>query len=535
VNAARAELFNRIADDVADPADVAALEQLLDADPAARRDYLAFMWLHASLHRDYAATVDHDGNRPGRPGRGPSFPGWAAAILVAATVAAGLGVAAWGARSSASAPIATIAKTRFLLVADDSPQLVEGTRIGPGRLGILSGAVEMHLDNGVRIVLQGPGKIDLVSAMQAFLSQGDAVVRVPEGMSGFRLDTPSAKVLDLGTEFAVRSSGGSVTDVQVFDGEVIATPGSATGSAYPVRLTEGQAWRFTGDAAAVEIPYDERRFVRILPDTVVERRPAIAETVHWPKKMESILGRPRIEEIVVHPAGRVEIDGRLEDWAHAPGFTVAADAADAAEWVDGRMMYDAQRLYIAAHVGDPFPMQSVINPDIDPNRGWQGGGVQVRLSTDRQLGWPAVGDSATFFQDRGLVPTDDELAAAQNPRLSHLTMWYHAPSERACLAIAHGMALERLDVNPAGFEGRFRSDADGRGYVLEYAIPWRLLGAADAVPRSGDVLATAWQVFWSDESGQMWRKHTVEVRNLAEPARVWVWERAVNWGRAIYR
>jgi hypothetical protein len=114
-------------------------------------------------------------------------------------------------------------------------------------------------------------------------------------------------------------------------------------------------------------------------------------------------------------------------------------------------------------------------------------------------------------------------------------MWYHAPSERACLAIAHGMALERLDVNPAGFEGRFRSDADGRGYVLEYAIPWRLLGAADAVPRSGDVLATAWQVFWSDESGQMWRKHTVEVRNLAEPARVWVWERAVNWGRAIYR
>ena len=90
-------------------------------------------------------------------------------------------------------------------------------------------------------------------------------------------------------------------------------------------------------------------------------------------------------------------------------------------------------------------------------------------------------------------------------------------------------------MNPDGFEGSFHRDADGRGYVLEYAIPWRLLGAADDPPRSGDVLAAAWQVFWSDEAGQMWREQLVEIRNLAEPPRMWVWERAANWGRAVYR
>jgi len=49
------------------------------------------------------------------------------------------------------------------------------------------------------------------------------------------------------------------------------------------------------------------------------------------------------------------------------------------------------------------------------------------------------------------------------------------------------------------------------------------------------VLAAAWQVFWSDDAGQMLRKQLVEVRNLAEPLRIWVWERAANWGRAEYR
>ena len=71
--------------------------------------------------------------------------------------------------------------------------------------------------------------------------------------------------------------------------------------------------------------------------------------------------------------------------------------------------------------------------------------------------------------------------------------------------------------------------------VLEYAIPWRLLNAADDPPRSGDVLAAAWQVHWSDESGRLWRDQMVEIRNRREPPRIMVWERAATWGRVEFR
>jgi hypothetical protein len=66
-------------------------------------------------------------------------------------------------------------------------------------------------------------------------------------------------------------------------------------------------------------------------------------------------------------------------------------------------------------------------------------------------------------------------------------------------------------------------------------IPWRLLNAADDPPRAGDVLAAAWQIHWSDESGRLWRDQMVEIRNRREPPRIMVWERAAMWGRVEFR
>ena len=114
-------------------------------------------------------------------------------------------------------------------------------------------------------------------------------------------------------------------------------------------------------------------------------------------------------------------------------------------------------------------------------------------------------------------------------------MWHHAPTGRACLAVAQGMNLNALVVNPAGVTGAFRRDADGRGYVVEYAIPWRVLHAEDDPPRKGDQLAAAWQVHWSDAAGRIWQDQLVEIRNPYEPHAIMVWERAASWGRAEFR
>lgn len=479
--------------------------------------------------------------------------------LFAAGVALGLVLVAGGvalvarqrpdtAAEQSETHLATVTKTRFLLLGADSATggkkpLTVGTPLAAGRLAILGGAIELALRNGVVIVLEGPGEIELESDTQAFLHAGSAVVRVPKGMSGFRLDTTSTDVLDLGTEFAVRVMPDRATDVQVYDGAVVATGKlGAAESRFPQRLEMGQAARFSPspERPPQTIPYAAERFVRrIEADPGVELGYGLppAGAADEARDLRRLFGAPRHESIVVsRPAEPIVIDGRLDDWRSAVGFTSSLDGGDdCPEWVDGRMMYDDECLYIAASVGDPAPLKNTFDPLVDAFAAWRGGGVQVRLSTDREQGWPVAANAPNYFGMRQQVPTPEQRAAAENPRLAHLTMWFHAPSQMPCLSIAHGMLVEQIVVNPSGFRGAFAASPGGRGYTLEYAIPWRLLNCQRDPPRSGDTLAAAWQVSFSDAGGRLWRDQIVELRSRAEPPRIFVWERAATWGRAEYQ
>ena len=481
--------------------------------------------------------------------------GWAAALFGAAVITAVVAMlllspsnqahAPAPARLAASVPaatvpLATITRSQFLLAGDAAKSFAVGKAIGAGRVVILDGALELTLKNGVVITLEGPADLDLGGEMEAFLHDGSAVVRMPEGTDGFRLKTATADVLDLGTEFAVKASYGFFTDVQVYEGAVIAT-GRSSGAAprFPKRLEAGQSARFSphGPEEPEPIPYSESRFIRRLPADAgipLPSKPNISRDV-----VEEIRqwGRPQFDSIAVHRAPEtVTIDGRLDEWQKGPGFVSFRDGTPSCpDWADGRMMYDDGHLYIAAHVGDPEPMRSVVDPAINPGDGWRGGSVQVRLSTDRQMGWPADGNTAGYFIQRQLEPTPEQKVAARNLRLAHLTLWYHAPSQTPCLTINHGMRFDDLVLSPSGFRAAFTRDADAKGYVLEYAIPWTLLNCADDPPRAGDMLAAVWQVNWSDAAGRMRRDHMVEIHNPHEPLRINVWERAATWGRAEYR
>ena len=481
--------------------------------------------------------------------------GWAAALFGAAVITAVVAMlllspsnqahAPAPARLAASVPaatvpLATITRSQFLLAGDAAKSFAVGKAIGAGRVVILDGALELTLKNGVVITLEGPADLDLGGEMEAFLHDGSVVVRMPEGTDGFQLKTATADVLDLGTEFAVRASQGFFTDVQVYDGAVIAT-GRSSGAAprFPKRLEAGQSARFSphGPEEPEPIPYSESRFVRRLP---ADAGIPIESASNLPRDAANELrqwGRPQFDSIAVHRAPKsVTIDGRLDEWQEESGFVSFRDGTPSCpEWADGRMMYDDGHLYIAAHVGDPEPMRSVVDPAINPGDGWRGGSVQVRLSTDRQMGWPANGNTAGYFIQRQLEPTPEQKVAARNLRLAHLTLWYHAPSQTPCLTINHGMRFDDLVLSPSGFRAAFTRDADAKGYVLEYAIPWTLLNCAEDPPRAGDMLAAVWQVNWSDAAGRMRRDHMVEIHNPHEPLRINVWERAATWGRAEYR
>lgn len=561
------DLFNRFADGLATAEDERQLHNLLRDSADARRAYREFVSLHSSLYWDYAAVANHGmppagGLESGERG-GQWRSRWIAAV-VAGVILSGAAAVVLGPMAPspvkrgelaatapaderaivnlAAGPLATVKNTRFPLVADSESRLGAGQSIGAGRVSILGGAVELVLRNGVEILLEGPGELDLIGELQAFLHTGSAVVRMPKGMHGFRLETANTEVLDLGTEFAVKAASGVMTDVQVYDGAVLATSKfEGNGGRFPKRLEAGQAVRFSPESPDEPgtLPYEKGRFARRLPvDKAVEHQmPRLSSKQAQFDNLIQQFGRPQQPGIVVsRPAGPMAIDGRLDDWRSAPGFTASLNRDPAAaEWVDGRMMYDDEHLYIAAHVGDPHPLSSSIDPSLDADDGWRGGAVQVRLSTDRSQGWPVNANSPSYYAMRRLEATPQQREATFNSRLSHLTMWFHAASATPCLAIAHGMMTQDLQVNPSGFRAAYTRDADGRGYVMEYAVPWRLLNCETDPPQPGDDLAAAWQVLYSDEGGRLWRTQIVEVRNPDEPPKIYSWERAATWGRAEYR
>jgi len=459
------------------------------------------------------------------------WPRWAFAGAAALLLALA-GMSFWFGNPSVP-PSPAFARVTRALSAERSGQsggVQAGQALAPGRLSLVAGTVEITLSNGVTLVFEGPGDLELLHPMRALLHGGQAVVRVPPNAIGFQVETPAAQVVDLGTEFAVKAGPGMGTDVQVYEGVVITTPkpASAAGS-FPQRLTAGNAARFTLDAnrAPQVLAYAPERFVRRLPaDMPIEHE----------ERLSPMFNPTRIEEIEIPtPERLIVVDGDLSEWSDAGLFRAERPGPDTKDqFVEGRMRYDRQFLYLAAHLGDPAPMRNVIDPATDGELGWRGGGLQVRLATDPALGWPVDANAPNYYQFRRLQPDAARLANATSDQLAHLTMWYHAPRAQPCLHAAFGMDFHGGLVNPPGYLAAFRKEADGRGYTLEYAIPWTLLNAP-RFPQPGDTLAMSWTVHWSDEGGRLWRGQLVELRNASEPVRIHTWERAATWGRAVFR
>src|SRR4029079_3191328 len=68
-------------------------------------------------------------------------------------------------------------------------------------------------------------ELEIVSVNEAKCGYGQMRVHVPPHARGFKLTTPDAQVVDLGTEFGLKVSDAGKAEVHVFDGEVEVYPG----------------------------------------------------------------------------------------------------------------------------------------------------------------------------------------------------------------------------------------------------------------------------------------------------------------------
>ncbi|MDF1739685.1 MAG: FecR domain-containing protein [Verrucomicrobiales bacterium] len=125
-----------------------------------------------------------------------------------------------------------------------------GSIVPKGSLQLESGSLQVEFFGGATLVMEGPGNLEIRSASEAFCHSGKLRASVPPAARGFVIDTPSGKVVDLGTEFGLEVGDGGVPEIHVFEGEVeIHESGGEVQTFYGGEAGKGAA-RFPADVGS---------------------------------------------------------------------------------------------------------------------------------------------------------------------------------------------------------------------------------------------------------------------------------------------
>ena len=253
------------------PEEAARLEQLANRSSQARQFFLRYVQLHGELNWENAASAAK--KRAVWSSRRMIAMATAASLLVAVL----LGVASsrrWWRGSPEPSPPATVARVTRTIDAewsDGGPNL-EGTPLPVGRrLDLRRGLAEVRFRSQARLILEGPAILDVDGPNGGFLRAGKLTANVPEAAAGFAVRTPSATVVDRGTEFGVMVEDSGETEVHVFAGTVAVRPDAALADARPWRQVHtGEAVRALTPAGSAtpevrSLDLDSSRFVRNLP------------------------------------------------------------------------------------------------------------------------------------------------------------------------------------------------------------------------------------------------------------------------------
>ncbi|HKB05478.1 MAG TPA: hypothetical protein VKD90_24855, partial [Gemmataceae bacterium] len=137
----------------------------------------------------------------------------------------------------------------------------------PGEARLRRGLAQVRFDSGADLLIEGPARFRINGPGSATVFDGKIVFRADETAAPFDLRTPTASLVDFGTEYAVAIGPDGAEEVHVFEGEVRRTP--AGGPPAPAeQLKAGEARRYHPAAGIPgrQTPLDPDRFVRRLPD-----------------------------------------------------------------------------------------------------------------------------------------------------------------------------------------------------------------------------------------------------------------------------
>ncbi|QDU57600.1 FecR family protein [Aeoliella mucimassa] len=175
-------------------------------------------------------------------------------------------------------PVVVATVTEALEVRVPDRDVHSGTHIQiDDKLVVESGILAFTTNDGSRMVVEAPAELRFGSARQIFLDSGKLTARVEGGETGLVVVTPTARVIDLGTEFGVAVGPQRDTRVAVYEGVAELYGSAPTDGAAPAsrRINAGRAGYVASHGELMwtvqTLPYD-REFIR--PDEIESIRRA---------------------------------------------------------------------------------------------------------------------------------------------------------------------------------------------------------------------------------------------------------------------
>ena len=226
-------------------------------------------------------------------------------------------------------------------------------------------------------------------------------------------------------------------------------------------------------------------------------------------------------EIRIVPApGKVVIDGKLDDWDRSGEIFMFVDEGSRDTLsLTAAMMYDRDALYIGGHWRDPTPLMNQTAFGGDVSSAWNADAIQLRFISN-----PAI-------RSRASTMTGARMPAEEQAFVNNITLWHSSADGKAGYQAAYTLQYKDAVLNPAGVQGVFVKDADGKGSTFEYRVPWSVLKAERPLA-GGDAVQMQFQVHWGNDQGTELKTGITDVRNPASNSLGYMGPDA--WGLGVF-
>ncbi len=236
-------------------------------------------------------------------------------------------------RQASSAPsrsdVSTVAVLAGASPGYDAPV---GTCLKPGPLAMSSGWLTVQTLGGAVVTFDAPFRAELIDHKRIRLNEGTARVRIQDGSKGFRLESPTFDVVDLGTEFAAKVNADGTGSCRVFEGKADVSLLDSLGEVkHTRRLTANHSVRLNptlddissitesdGDYPQIKQP---RRPSLTLPSSYADDVKSMKPSGYW-----------RFEEIIHN-----EVADEIADGAHLQAYGSATIAGEGGENHSGEL------------------------------------------------------------------------------------------------------------------------------------------------------------------------------------------------------